>query len=308
MVERGLLLKEAIDTWVFKFKEFRSLLLGAAEWATLRQLGDILTIFTKVTKEMSHARQPTLPFVLPVYEQMRVSLEEHARNVTLAPPFRNAAAAGLEKLNQYYSEAKASQYTVIATVLHPSLRVRWFNKLGDGFVTRAEAVFKHAFEDYAASFPCKDPASVPPSDQADTIGNDDDFLLEAISATEDASSSQETTTDYDMVTASELDRYLAGEGGPCQLRMPLVWWRENANRFPIIARMARDFLAIPATSVSVERLFSSSRHLCTDVRASFKATTITEAMCVKHWIRAGLLDIDARPPEPRRTTSVSQTT
>ncbi|EKM50366.1 uncharacterized protein PHACADRAFT_263627 [Phanerochaete carnosa HHB-10118-sp] len=55
--------------------------------------------------------------------------------------------------------------------------------------------------------------------------------------------------------------------------------------------MARDFLAIPATSVSVERLFSASRHLCTDLRSSFRAQTVTEAMCVKQWIRAGLLEV-----------------
>ena len=62
--------------------------------------------------------------------------------------------------------------------------------------------------------------------------------------------------------------------------------------------MARDILAIPGTSVAVESVFSKSRHLCADARASFKARTITEAMCVKHWIRDGLLDI-ARPPSKK---------
>jgi hypothetical protein len=57
----------------------------------------------------------------------------------------------------------------------------------------------------------------------------------------------------------------------------------------MIAYMSRDYLAIPATSISVERLFSTSRHLCTDVRNSLKAETITQSMCAKHWIRQGLL-------------------
>lgn len=35
--------------------------------------------------------------------------------------------------------------------------------------------------------------------------------------------------------------------------------------------MARDFLAIPVTSTSVERVFSRSRHICTDVRSSLQA-------------------------------------
>jgi hypothetical protein len=52
--------------------------------------------------------------------------------------------------------------------------------------------------------------------------------------------------------------------------------------------MARDFLAIPGTSVSVERLFSSARHLCHESRASLHANTISEAMLTKMWIKEGL--------------------
>ena len=48
-------------------------------------------------------------------------------------------------------------------------------------------------------------------------------------------------------------------------------------------------LAIPAVSVSVERLFSSSRLLCTDVRSLLKAETITKAMCTKEWLREGVV-------------------
>lgn len=56
--------------------------------------------------------------------------------------------------------------------------------------------------------------------------------------------------------------------------------------------MARDVLAIPGASVSVERLFSKARHICADTRSSLKARSITELMCCKEWIRAGLLYID----------------
>ncbi|EIW87284.1 hypothetical protein CONPUDRAFT_45943, partial [Coniophora puteana RWD-64-598 SS2] len=58
----------------------------------------------------------------------------------------------------------------------------------------------------------------------------------------------------------------------------------HASEFPVVACMARDFLAIPATSVSVERLFSNSRHLCRDTRSSMQASTITEVMCTKKWL------------------------
>ena len=65
-----------------------------------------------------------------------------------------------------------------------------------------------------------------------------------------------------------------------------------------IRQMACDFLAIPATSVSVERTFSRSRHICSDLRCSLKAQTITQSLLSKVWIRSGLLD--PNPPQPPR--------
>ncbi|KIL56765.1 hypothetical protein M378DRAFT_37370, partial [Amanita muscaria Koide BX008] len=58
----------------------------------------------------------------------------------------------------------------------------------------------------------------------------------------------------------------------------------HATEFPIISRMARDYLAIPATSVSVERVFSKSRHICSNLRSSLKEKTITMALLTKVWI------------------------
>ncbi|EIW76506.1 hypothetical protein CONPUDRAFT_64658 [Coniophora puteana RWD-64-598 SS2] len=69
--------------------------------------------------------------------------------------------------------------------------------------------------------------------------------------------------------------------------------KEHNTDFPVIALMARDFLAIPATSVSVERLFSGSRHVCRDSRSSFKASTITKVMCMKKWLEDADLFFEA---------------
>ena len=62
----------------------------------------------------------------------------------------------------------------------------------------------------------------------------------------------------------------------------------HEHDFPVIAAMTRDFFAIPGTSVSVERLFSKSRHLCHETRFSMHADTIMKAMLTKMWIKAGL--------------------
>jgi hypothetical protein len=38
---------------------------------------------------------------------------------------------------------------------------------------------------------------------------------------------------------------------------PLIWWKQHVQDFPRLVRMTRQYLAVPASSVSPERLFSS---------------------------------------------------
>ncbi|KAJ3998080.1 hypothetical protein F5050DRAFT_1547185, partial [Lentinula boryana] len=55
----------------------------------------------------------------------------------------------------------------------------------------------------------------------------------------------------------------------------------------------------PKTSVSVERTFSKSRHICSDLHGSLKAETVQKALLSKVWIRSGLLDAN-EPIQPRK--------
>ncbi|CUA69681.1 hypothetical protein RSOLAG22IIIB_08603 [Rhizoctonia solani] len=59
---------------------------------------------------------------------------------------------------------------------------------------------------------------------------------------------------------------------------PLDWWRENWNRFPRLAAMARDFLSIPGSSVGVERVLSAGRDVISLRRSSLAADTIRVLM------------------------------
>jgi hypothetical protein len=96
-------------------------------------------------------------------------------------------------------------------------------------------------------------------------------------------------TRYFNFDAAPIERQEGEEGSDSDepsvqevLLNPLLWWKvrtlficcvqpliihfqKHASEFPIIAQMARDILAIPATSVSVEQVFSKSRHICTQL-------------------------------------------
>jgi len=59
----------------------------------------------------------------------------------------------------------------------------------------------------------------------------------------------------------ELQRYLASSLAILDRQCPLSWWKLHATEYPTLARMARDILSIPLTSVAVERLFSGARDI-----------------------------------------------
>ncbi|KAJ3279817.1 hypothetical protein HDU76_009386 [Blyttiomyces sp. JEL0837] len=75
----------------------------------------------------------------------------------------------------------------------------------------------------------------------------------------------------------------------------LKWWKERAtppmgredpgDSFPILARMARDYLAISGASVEAERLFSKVGAMVSPKRASLIPPTIRQTACLQNWMQ-----------------------
>ena len=86
---------------------------------------------------------------------------------------------------------------------------------------------------------------------------------------------EEVLSDKDRVEL-ELGEYLSSglsilSGGADQL----AWWRDSGNSmFPTLARLARRYFTMNATSVASERLFSLSDHIVSKKRASMKDDTV----------------------------------
>ncbi len=62
---------------------------------------------------------------------------------------------------------------------------------------------------------------------------------------------------------------------------PLMWWKQHVQEFPRPARMSRQDLAVPATSASPERLFSSVGLVKSDLRGRLLDSTLIDVMWVK---------------------------
>mgnify|MGYP003891108927 CR=1 FL=1 len=59
---------------------------------------------------------------------------------------------------------------------------------------------------------------------------------------------------------------------------PLMWWKQHVQEFPRLTRMVRQHLAVPATSASPERLFSSVGLVKSDLRGRLLDSTLIDVM------------------------------
>lgn len=100
-------------------------------------------------------------------------------------------------------------------------------------------------------------------------------------------------TNVKAACALELQQYRSAEG----LRIideesqdftdPLLWWKKRHSKFPTLWRMARFFLAIPATSALSERCFSAAKDIFTDQRAAvMKSSQATDHFLLKQSLKA----------------------
>ena len=71
-----------------------------------------------------------------------------------------------------------------------------------------------------------------------------------------------------MVT-KEMDGYLSGHRLDLE-ENPLVWWKSQQSNFPVLAKLAKKYLCICASSLASERLFSSAGNVISPFRAATK--------------------------------------
>jgi hypothetical protein len=64
----------------------------------------------------------------------------------------------------------------------------------------------------------------------------------------------------------------------------LIWWKTHQDEFPVLASMARDWLAVVATSVPCESVFSIAGNTITRNRNRLNPETAKALLCLKSWL------------------------
>ena len=94
--------------------------------------------------------------------------------------------------------------------------------------------------------------------------------------------------DVDMEEIHDVDQYMDSPRVKHKMKVKedqtqwiLNWWKANMGEYPCMAQAARDYLAIPASEVDIERLFSLGRDILGIRRFSMSMDTLRALILVK---------------------------
>jgi len=86
---------------------------------------------------------------------------------------------------------------------------------------------------------------------------------------------------------TEIERYFAEDvESPCKTFDALMWCKINSSKYPVLAEVARDVLAIPITIVASESAFSTGGRIIDPFRSSLAPKTVETLICTQNWLRS----------------------
>ena len=155
----------------------------------------------------------------------------------------------------------------IAVILDPRNKMEYYraNKWGQRDIAHAKGALLRAVEAYMAE-------EEPRSDQADDLAHLGRMYQVIYQRPKRR-----------RVEESEMKNYLAAYTAGAGVDI-LKWWQQCSGEYTCLARIARDYLGIPATSVPSERVFSGGTDLITAKRGSLNEDIIQACMCLSSWM------------------------
>ncbi|KAF3792511.1 putative AC transposase [Nymphaea thermarum] len=93
---------------------------------------------------------------------------------------------------------------------------------------------------------------------------------------------------FEILSGSHLDKYLIDPLKEITTTAEfniLSWWKTNKSKYKILAKMARDVLAISVSTVASKSAFNTSGRILNDYRCSMTLENVESLICTQSWIR-----------------------
>ena len=247
------------------------------EWTCVAQIKYLLEPFKEATDTLQSGKRVTGSLVLPVVSQLHKTTapdeamyDDNDNEVQMHPNILQARSAAHMDITKRWMEdmhiSKVEDFA-LATALDPCFKNLDFEGLEmwmEGALTKASIRewLQGAWVDPVKGWiPRREEgnegaASSQEVSAADAGPKRKRGLMNGLMSSNSPSARQPTSGTTHRPLVDQLDMYLNMPQQPFGQCDVLSWWREQRHILPDLARMARQYLAAPASSAGVERLFS----------------------------------------------------
>jgi hypothetical protein len=250
------------------------------DWTRLQQIHRALQRFDEFTRLVS-MQSPQISLSLAVYYELSDLLQEIKDREKDFQDFdldiSQAAGSAIDKYQKYYSFMDDSNTYYAAAVLDPRVKTQLLEH--ELSKSDAKILIQSLREELHEQYPSIS-ETTPPTLSAKPLESQslESRMFSKLQP-------QELQT-----FISDIDRYFDTPTIPIPQTLAkdkdnwlLSWWNSHQDEYPCMAQIARDFLAIPGSEVSVERLFSGGRDLLGLRRYRMNAETMRMLMLLRDY-------------------------
>ncbi|XP_076626932.1 uncharacterized protein LOC143344609 [Colletes latitarsis] len=270
MFKRFVVLQKSLN--VILCEEYMPDNLSIEEWNFMEALTMILEPLKEATEDTSGDSYPTISHYFPMYfALMHILEEESAENAlitNISNSVRNALKERFEPIIQsnwiyYHSmllDSRFKDHLLQSTEKH--IIHEQFNK-------RISTIYNETNDNN------KEQDNIPSTSKSCAKNSKlSHFFDKTLGNTEEGPETFTTRKNREIQT------YLAENVVPRKTNI-IDWWKSNQTRFPILSRAAKDCLAVPATQVKSECLFSTAGNVVLQTRARLLPVNV-RGLCFLH--------------------------
>lgn len=248
--------------------------LSAAEKTAASIVHGYLEPFYKTTNNICTHKVPTVGLVLFFMDHISEMIAV-CRESRLSPDWQKNAAEEMAKKTRSYNNQVCNIFTFMTAILDPRIKSELIPESlsAENYLEEARA---HFLRNYSTSHFSSITSGYGSQEIED--GGSVSFAEEIARKKRRGSLSHST---------DELTQYLSEPPAPIPTDV-LEWWKANSTRYPRLSVMARDFLAVQATSVAPEELFCSKGDQIDKQRFCMPHDSTQPVLCIRSWIQGGI--------------------
>jgi hAT family C-terminal dimerisation region/Domain of unknown function (DUF4413) len=266
MIERALEIKPLLVHLISNLQSLSNNWPTDEEWEILTNLLELLAPFALITKVISASSYPTIGEVKWLFLGIKNHLEKpRSDDYSLQEQINEMKRV----FNNYFRQFNKSLH--IPAFFDPR-----YKKISYGNMSREDILqpIQVAMANYSE-------LATPSTSQSTTV----QYQLASLSVSETRAYFRDLfmPSQIQQPTVNELDIYFDSYS-PGDEVIPLDWWKIHETEFPVLAKMAQDYLTIMSTSVPCEQFFSIAGKQITQTRNRLHPDTARACLCLKSWL------------------------